>query len=73
MANGCDNVLAATTQPQKVEVIPPQRRLEDAPVERMLEAIEPQIVEPEPHRCKLGPVAGECHVMEIGKNECEHW
>lgn len=62
----------------EVEIIPPARRLEPAPIERMMqqvsEPIEPdEVLPPEPVRCRHGALPGECRTFEIGRDYCPHW
>ena len=60
----------------EVEIIPPSRRLQSAPVERMMAEVidvEEQQPEPQPARCRHGNLEGECHVIDVGKDQCPHW
>lgn len=64
-------------EPQtEVEIIPPERRLQPAAVERMMRTFEPEIVEPEPQEqpatCRHGYPPGECNVIEVGY-DCPHY
>lgn len=46
----------------EVEIIPPQRRLNPSPAERLIQAIEPEIVEPEPQPCNHGNL--DCYICD---------
>jgi phage terminase small subunit len=61
-------------QPEpQVEVIPPQRRLAPALIERMMsEVIEVTPRDDEAPRCRHGNLEGECRVIECGY-DCPHW
>ena len=60
--------------PTEVQIIPPQRRLEAAPIERLMrEVIEPEILPPAPPvRCRHGYLEGQCVVIELGY-DCPHY
>jgi hypothetical protein len=70
-----------TKPPTEVEIIPPQRRLEPAPIERMMQDVievesssAPAGCEdtPQPILCRHGYRAGECIVIECGY-DCPHY
>lgn len=71
------DIMLPTEKPLEVEIIPPSRRLQASPAERLTATvvaqpvIEPEI--PEPERCRHGHVEGQCHVMDVGKDQCPHW
>jgi hypothetical protein len=62
---------AELAKPLEVEIIPPQRRLEPAPIERMMvevvapKVFEPEVVAPEP-RCKHGNLDWSCCQLSYG-------
>jgi phage terminase small subunit len=55
---------APEPQPTEVEIIPPERRLQPAAIERMMESFEPEIVQPEPQPqtelCQHGKLRDDC-------------
>jgi len=54
--------------PVEVEIIPPQRRLQSAPIERMMA----EVPERRQIRCRHGNI-GQCFIVDPGKPKCENW
>jgi phage terminase small subunit len=59
----------AKPNPIEVEIIPPQRRLPAAPIERMMA----QVPERPQTRCRHGNLPGKCFVVDVGQEKCANW
>ena len=67
-----DNIMLPTEKPLEVEIIPPQRRLEPAPIEKMMAAVIEVEPEPKPELCQHGYEKGKCIEIQIGY-DCPHY
>lgn len=70
-ANGTEGE-APKPKPTEVEVIPPQRHLAPAPIERMMHEVIEAKPEPQPELCRHGYEAGKCIVIQVGY-DCPHY
>jgi len=61
-----------TEKPLEVEIIPPQRRLEPAPAERLMQDVIEVKPEPKPELCRHGYELGKCNVIQVGY-DCPHY